>query len=332
MLTVKADAYGYGILEMSKAADAAQIDYLGVAMLDEAILLRKGGIKTPILILGCSMVEEAEDIVGYDLTQTVCTKEMASALSREAKRAGKQARIHIKVDTGMGRIGIFPEGAADFAGEISRLDDVEIEGIYTHFSSSFGKEPAFTTEQLNRFKRVLSQLREKGVNIPISHIANSLAILEYPQSHLDMVRAGFIVYGLGGLDDFKPVLSFKTRIVFVKRVPPQTPIGYERTYVTEKQTSIAVLPVGYADGLSRYLSNNGEVLVLGRRLPIVGRVCMDQVMVDAGDLDVKKGDEAVLIGRQGSDEITAEEVACRINTIERVVITGIGKRVPRVYK
>ena len=337
MAIVKANAYGHGAKEAAKAAERAGADYLGVAYLGEALELRSSQIKTPILILSETPASFVSHILEHDITQTVYTAQLAQALSAEAAKQGKKAKIHIKVDTGMGRVGVFPSGTIELLKQIKLLPFIEIEGIFTHFSCGEDSENGFTQKQFDSFLSVLDLIKKEGFSIPIKYCANSAAIFNFPKSQLDMARLGITMYGLypPGLKkrplELERVLSLRTKVLYIKRVPKGTPLSYGATYVTEKETSIATLPLGYADGLSRRLSNKGQVLIKGKKYPIVGRVTMDMTLVDTGDDKIEVWDEVTIIGRDGGQEITADEVAVLIDSINYEVVCGIGKRVPRIY-
>jgi alanine racemase len=332
MAVVKADAYGHGAVPVSKAIEKI-VDYLAVATLPEAVEIKKAGIKKPILLLGETHLSNAEAIVKGGFVQTVYTIPFAKALSNAASRLKKKARVHLKIDTGMGRIGVHFGKAEDLFVKVKELPNINIEGIFTHFAGAEEMDE-FTSEQLKRFKSFISKIDSAGY---ILHAANSAATLYHKESHLDMVRVGLSMYGLyppGGRGHavmLRPALEFKTRVIYMKKIPAGTPLSYGSTYIAGKATNIATLPVGYADGLPRALSNKGEVLIGGKRHPIVGRVCMDMTLVDVGNSKVKAGDEVVLIGRQGKDSISADEVAKLADTISYEIICGIGKRVPRIY-
>ncbi|MFA5098247.1 MAG: alanine racemase [Candidatus Margulisiibacteriota bacterium] len=337
MAIVKANAYGHGAKEIALAAEKAGADYLGVAYLGEALELRSCGVKTPILILSETPPSFADHVVEHDITQTVYTVQLAQSLSRSASRQGKKAKVHLKVDTGMGRVGVFPSEVMGLLKNIAHLPFVEVEGIFTHFSCGEDLESGFAKKQLDSFMSVLDQTKKEGFSIPIKYCANSAAVFNFPKSHLDMVRLGITMYGLypPGLKRcpvaLQKVLTLKTKVLYIKRVPKGTPLSYGATYVTQKETSIATLPVGYADGLSRLLSNRGQVLIRGNRYPIVGRVTMDMTMVETGDDKIEVWDDVSIIGKDGSEEITADEVAGLMDSINYEVVCGIGKRVPRVY-
>lgn len=336
LVTVKADAYGHGILQVSKRLVRCGVDYLGVASLDEAVCLRKAGVKCPILVLGVIFPSQARAVVDHKLTQTVCDFEAASALNRIGARKNRRIPVHVKVDTGMGRLGVNWDNAEDFITAIyNRMKHISIEGVFTHFPCA-DENKAMTVEQIRLFGRLVLRLEEKGIFILFKHCANSMAVLDYPGSHFNLIRPGLIIYGLypkEGLSiRLKPVLSLKSKVVFLKSVKKGTPLSYGHTYITSQNTSIAVIPIGYGDGYSRGLSNKAQVLIKGRRFPVVGTVCMDQILVDTGRLKAKVGDEVVLIGRQGKQAITAEEISRLTRTIPYEVVCQVGRRVPRVYK
>lgn len=338
---VKADGYGHGALEVAQTALACGASYLAVAILDEALQLREQGIKAPILILGFTPEEQFDRIVEHDIIQTVYNLKSAQLLSQEAKKQGKKAKIHIKLDTGMSRIGFQAEPSA--LCEIKKLfalEGLEVEGIFTHFAKADEKDKTFTHEQFKKFTTVVDALEKDGFHIPIKHTANSAAIMELPDTHLGMVRPGIILYGLypsAELDRsrirLKPVMSLKTRVSHVKKLGRGRSISYGGTFVTRRESLIATLPVGYADGYSRLLSSRAHVLIKGQRAPVVGRVCMDQCMVDVTDIKggVEPGQDVVLFGSMGSETISADEIAKIIGTINYEVVCAVARRVPRVY-
>ncbi|MFH1347831.1 MAG: alanine racemase [Candidatus Margulisiibacteriota bacterium] len=334
MAVVKANAYGHGAVAVSRAAVEAGADFLAVANLLEAMELREAGIVSPILILTESPTSVMDEIIQYDLSQTIYSFTEAQALSDEARKRNKNARVHVKIDTGMGRVGVRPSEANAFITKISSLTGLDIEGVFTHFAMAEDPQDNFTQDQFQKFSQVISKVD----HIPIKHSANSAAVLFHPETHLDMVRVGLMMYGLypqgnsRRLIDLKPALSFRSRVTYLKRVPAGTPLSYGCTYVAPKETSIATIPVGYADGFSRRLSNRGQVIIRGKRYPVVGRVTMDLTMLDVGNAKVEVGDEVVLIGEQNGQAISADEVAALEDTISYEVVCGIGKRVPRIYK
>lgn len=340
MAVVKANAYGHGAVEVSRVALEHGADWLGVAIYEEAEELRQAGIGAPILILGYSPPDEAEAIVSLDLSQAVWTRGQAEALARAAAKLGRPAKVHIKLDTGMGRIGFLP--TAEAVKEIERiaaLPGIVIEGTFTHFSSADDEDKTFTREQLERFHQMLGAIRSRGVEVGLRHAASSAAILTMPEAHLDLVRLGVSLYGhfpgpAARRDDVTllPAMSFKTQIVHLKELPAGWPVSYGRTYYTDKPTRVATLPVGYADGYFRSFSNCGEVIIRGRRCPVIGRVCMDQIMVDATACQqAQVGDEAVLFGRQQNLILSTEELAQHIGTISYELLCAVGRRVPRRY-
>ncbi|RJQ28947.1 MAG: alanine racemase [Peptococcaceae bacterium] len=340
MAVVKADAYGHGAVEVSKAALAGGADWLGVARLAEGVALRAAGLDAPVLVLGYTPPEHSAEVIRYGLSQTVYTGEAASSLAAAAVREGKRARAHVKVDTGMGRVGwpAEPPAAREIL-SVASLPGLEIEGIFTHFATADSKDKTYAAEQLDRFLEVIEVLRKNGLEIPFKHAANSAALLEMPESRLDMVRPGIIIYGLfpsaevdRTLINLRPAMSLKTRVAYVKSVPAGFKVSYGCTFISGRPTTIATLPLGYADGYSRLLSAKGEVLVHGRRAPVAGRVCMDYLMVDAGHIPgVAIGDEAVLFGRQGDEEIAVDEVAGWLGTINYEVVCMVSHRVPRIF-
>ena len=334
---VKADAYGHGMKEVSRVIIEEGVEYLGVASLDEARELRDAGMKDRIIILGSILPGEAEGVLRFNVIQTVSDLGIAKTLSRLAEKKNRIVKIHAKIDTGMGRIGVWHKDAIHFVKELARLNNIKIEGIFTHFPSA-EDDKAFTQGQLKDFKSLIEELWRYNIDIPLKHTSNSVALVDFKDAHMNMVRPGLIMYGLYPRNDLmrrlglKPALSLKTKVVYVKPVSKGRSISYGRTHITKKDTKIATIPVGYGDGYSRHLSNNADVLIRGKRVPVVGRVCMDMSMVDVGNLGkVKVGDEAVLIGRQGKEIIRAEELAKAMRTIPYEVVCNIGRRVPRVY-
>jgi alanine racemase len=335
---VKADGYGHGMEQIARTSLSCGAKLLGVANIEEGIFLRKRGITAPILILGSVYpLSSFSYILRYDLSPAICSLQASEELSKIAMRRRKKVRVHIKVDTGMGRIGISAENAANLVKRVIQLPGIIIEGIFTHLAAA-DSDFEFTMEQIRKFQSVIDELRGDSINIKYRHMANSTAILRYPDAHFNLVRPGISLYGLLPFDGaekeirLKPVMQLKTKIVFIKRVRKGTSISYSRTWKAEKESIIGTLPIGYADGYNRLLSNQGEVLICGKRVPIVGRVCMDMCMVDLTSLpEVKVGQEVVLIGSQGKEKITAEEIAKLIGTINYEVVCGISKRVPRIY-
>jgi len=339
MAVVKGNAYGHDIVEVAKVSLESGANRLAVARIEEGILLREAGIKHPILILGLALSELAEAIVFYDLTPTVSDLEIVKTISDLAIQQNKISKVHIKVDTGMGRIGLLPHQVIDFLKKIRFFKNIEIEGIFTHFSVADEKDKTYTLNQFNKYEKVLEEIKEEGITIPIKHVGNSATLLDLPQMWLDMVRAGIAIYGLYPSEEVKktisllPAQTFKTRIIYLKELSGEEDIGYGRTYTTRGKTWVATLPVGYADGYNRLLSNRGVVLVKGKRAPVIGRVCMDQLMIDVSSIpDVQVGEEVVLWGKQNHEEITVEEIAKTIGTINYEVVHLPDKaRVPKLF-
>ncbi len=335
---VKAQAYGHGAIPVSRRLVELGCHLLGVALVEEGRDLRDAGIAAPILVMSPVFPEQAEAIVRAGLTPVVYTLAVARALSDAATGAGKTLFVHVKIDTGMGRIGISPEAAVEFTAAVSKLPGIVVEGLMTHFADADLRDKRFASAQMDRFESMIGALTSKGITIPLRHAANSAAVLEYDRALLTMVRPGLMLYGCNPLEsgvsvDLRPVLSLVTRIAFLKNVPAGVPVSYGRTFVTKRESLIATIPVGYADGYSRGLSNKGEAIVRGRRVPVAGRVCMDMTMLDVTDVPgVAEGDEAVLIGARGSERISADDIAAKTGTIAYEVLCGISGRVPRVVK
>ncbi len=340
MLVIKADGYGHGAIPIARQLYEAGIDYIGVATLQEAVALRKYGIDIPIMILGFTHEDEYPILIEHNIIQTVYRYEMAVKLSQVAVEMGRTATIHIKIDTGMTRLGFYPtDESVELIKRMHGLPGLKIEGLFTHFAQSDTHDRAYTQLQLDRFNELNRKLEAAGIFIPKKHASNSGGVINYPDAHFNMVRAGIILYGLYPSDDvdqsllkIKPSLSLLSNVIFVKEVAAGVPISYGGTYVTDCARRIATIPVGYGDGYPRSLSSKGRVLIHGQYAPIVGRVCMDQFMVDVTHIpDVIEGDEAVLIGAQGSNCVTVEEIAQLDGTINYEIVCQLGKRIPRVY-
>ncbi len=336
---VKADAYGHGALQVSMALMDAGVDYLAVAMVEEGEDLRQGGITCPILILGAIEPAQAARVIANNLEATVFDPGVAKALN-EAAGEGSRVDIHIKVDTGMGRLGVRPGRELDrLLTALSDLKNLNIKGIYTHFATSDEADKSYTNMQISYLGRCLDSLRAFNIDRPLVHAANSGAILDMPDAYYDAVRPGIILYGYYPSQevkrsiDLKPAMEWKTRMLHLKDVKPGCSLSYGGIYTTTRISRIATLPVGYADGYKRVFGNRAQVLVRGKRAPVVGRVCMDQCLVDVTDIEgVRLGDEVVLMGSQGDEAIWADELAMWDNTISYEILTTITKRVPRLYK
>lgn len=338
MAVVKANGYGHGATRVAKVALASGAHRLGVALPEEALELRAAGIDAPIHIFGEAPAQAAQDIVTHDLIATVFSRALPEALSTVAARRRKTAKVHLKVDTGMNRVGLHPRDVVEFSRWCRQLGNVEVEGVYTHFATADDPDAPAAAAQFRLFEKVLWDLDCEGLAPPMKHAANSAATILMPDSHLDMVRCGISIYGLHpgpattNRVKLKPALSWKCRASFVKKVPEGAGISYGHTYRPERETQIVTLPLGYADGYSRLLSNRAEVLVEGRRLPVAGTICMDQFMVDAGpEGTVAVDDEVVLIGRSGKEHVSADDIAMILGTINYEVVCMIGARVPRIY-
>ena len=331
---VKADAYGHGAIAVARKAIAAGAEYLAVATISEAMKLREAGFTTPLLILGLTKPDSSFDIVDADLTQTVCRLDLVQALSAEAVAQGKRVKVHLAVDTGLGRIGVRPEDAVHFARIITAMPGIELEGVFSHFALADITDKTFSIEQIRRFQEACNAIEAAGIRIPIRHIAESAAILDLPDVHFDMVRAGILQYGLWPSDEvtrplnLRPAMKFCARIVYIKTIPPGTSIGYGRNFIAERESRIATISVGYADGYLRAYAS-GYVEVHGRRAPIAGRICMDQCMIDITDIPkAKVGDIVTLFG---SDTLTADDLAHWANTISYEVLCLVSKHVSRIY-
>ncbi|MDS1029212.1 alanine racemase [Bacillota bacterium LX-D] len=339
MAIVKANAYGHGAVQVAEVLQN-QVNYFGVAVLAEALELRRNNIDKPILILGYTSTEDYPALIKAEVTQTVFSYEQAKNLSQAALALNKQVKIHIKIDTGMGRIG-FPisQETIKTALKIAKLPNLIIEGIFTHLANADAEDKTYSYQQLDKFTWVCDNLQRSGLEIPLKHAANSGTIVDLPEAHFDLVRPGIILYGLYPSDQVRkdkiklqPAMALKAKIVYLKQVAKGSSISYGCTYTTDKAAAIATIPIGYADGYTRLLSNRGVALVKGRRVPVVGRVCMDQLMLDVSDIPgVAEGDEVVLLGKQGEEVISAEELAKLIGTINYELVCMIRQRVPRKY-
>ena len=339
---IKADAYGHGALEVSGAIE--DLPYLwgyAVATVDEALALLEAGRKKPVLILGISFADQYEDIVAYDIRPAVCEFAAAHALSDIAVKQKKTCHIHIKIDTGMSRIGFqVTEENADLIAQISKLPNICIEGIFTHFAQADELDKTPALNQLALFREMIAITEARGVKIPIHHCSNSAGIVEIGEANMDMVRAGITLYGLWPSDevstdiiDLRPVMSLHSHISYLKTLEPGRKISYGGTYVTPSQRRIATIPVGYADGYCRGLSGKGYVLIHGKKAPVCGRVCMDQFMVDVTDIpEAKEGDEVTLLGKDGGAQITMEELGALSGRFNYEFACLITPRVPRVYR
>jgi alanine racemase len=336
---IKANAYGHGSVEAAKVFLENGADRLAVATLSEAIELREAGIDVPILILGYTPESQYSQVIEYNITQTIYNFESASVFSQAASLQNKTGTIHIKIDSGMGRIGFLPnDESVDEIIKISKLPNINIEGIFTHFATADEKDKSYTRLQFERFSTVVKKLEEKGLSIPIKHVSNSAAIIDFPEYNLDMVRPGIILYGYYPSNDvnkdriqLKPAMTLRAKISNVKTVSKGTGISYGQIFVTERESKIATIPIGYADGYTRMLTSKAEAFIKGKRVPVVGRICMDQCMLDVTEVeDVKIGDEVVLLGYEAGQP-DADEIGEKLNTISYEVLCMVGRRIPRVY-
>jgi alanine racemase len=339
MAIVKANGYGHGAVPLAHASIQAGAEYLAVALVEEGIELRENGITAPILVFSGLQEEQIDQFLDYDLEMTVYTESMARQISDRAQWWSQPARIHVKVDTGMGRVGVVPENSVELIQKIRQLSDIEIVGLYTHFATSDEKDKTYANFQLNRFKKVIAELEKKGINIPLKHAANSGAILDMPDTFFDMVRPGIMTYGWYPTDEtsesvpVKPVMTFKTRVLYIKKIQSGESVSYGRKFIAARPTLVATLSVGYADGYNRLLSNRGEVLIRGKKFPVIGRVCMDLIHVDLGnDNEIQVGDEVVLFGSQGGAKVSVNEICQKLDTIPYEVCCWISDRVVRVYR
>lgn len=347
LVVIKADGYGHGYKEIARTALENGADFFGVASADEAMQLRRNGFSTPILILGPVDDDEFEDVVRNDISLTVFDKSIAERISQSAKKVGKKAKIHIKIDTGMSRIGYVTTDGSDLTNKnivdeicrIIELENIELEGIFTHFSKADTPKDDFTHTQFKRFISICDMVEKAGVSIPIRHCANSGGIVNFPEYHLDMVRSGIITYGCTPSEesdinhlDLKPAMQLKSKVTDIKKISAGIGVSYGGTYETSDYTDIATFGIGYADGYFRALSNKAQVIIGGSKANIIGRVCMDQTMADVtGIKNIKIGDEVILFGTDGNNTITVDSVAKWADTINYEVLSVVGKRVPRVY-
>ena len=336
---VKADAYGHGAVRVAQEAARNGADFFAVALLQEGVKLREAGIETPILVLGSMLPEVAEICVRYDISHAVFDEERLYALNAAALKLHTKAKIHIKIDTGMHRIGVHVRDAGRFAKLAASLPGIYIEGVFSHFATADADDKQYAAYQFERFQEALRLIEAEGVHIPIRHIANSAALTELQEYQLDMVRQGITLYGLHPAHmidcykDFEPVMTVKTQVAFVKTLPPGETIGYGRTYTLTRPSVIATVPIGYADGFNRHLGcGHGEVWINGKRVPTVGNICMDQCMIDVTDVpDVKLGDEVIVMGSDGTNTILADDIARATGTINYEITCAFGQRLPKVY-
>ena len=341
MAVIKADGYGHGAVEIAETIE--KLDYLygyAVATVEEGLILRNHGIQKPILILGYVFPDQYVDMIKAGIRPTVFTKEMAEKLSVAAASIGRDCKIHFAIDTGMSRIGYqVTEEAADEMAQLSKLPHIIVEGIFTHFAKADETDKAYTDVQIGKYNYMRDELKKRGVTFPIYHCSNSAGIIDIKKANMDLVRAGISIYGLYPSEEvekknvpLRPAMELISHVSYVKTVPEGTPVSYGGTYVTEKETSLATIPVGYGDGYPRSLSNKGYVLIHGKKAPIRGRVCMDQFMVDVTDIpDVKFGDKVTLVGKDGDEFLPVETLSDLSGRFNYEFVCDLGKRIPREY-
>jgi alanine racemase len=335
---VKANAYGHGAVRVAQKLSQLGVEYFCVGSPDEGIELRAAGIEKKIIVLAEVLPSQYADVIEGDLIQTAACRETLEALNEAGVREAKTIKVHLKIDTGMGRIGFFPEELPEVYNLAQKLDNIKIEGVFSHLAAADEENKKFSYQQLQKFNSALEKIKNSGFKLPLLHIANSAAVIDLKETSLDLVRPGIMLYGLlpsaelNQEADLKPLLSFKTRVVQLRKLPAGSAVSYGSTYKTETEEKLAVLPIGYKDGYPRLLSNQGEVLINGQRAPIRGRVCMGQTIVSVEAIDdVQVGGEVVLIGKQGAEEITATEIADLCGTINYEIVCGLSERLEKVY-
>lgn len=332
---IKANAYGHGMLTIAKQLIKLGVDYFGVAFLEEGIFLRENGIDTPILVMGGINIEQIPEFIKYDIDITTSSMDKTTAISQTAVSLGKKAKVHIKIDTGMERLGVHWYNSERFIEETYNSENIIVEGVFTHFAKS-DNDKEFTEKQIKRFDNILNMMAMHHLPTKFVHCANSAGIINFKDSHYNMVRPGLMLYGYSDLPkgfegELKPVMTLLTKVSYFKVIAEGTGVSYNHTYTSDKQTRIVTLPIGYGDGYNRLLSNRGEVIIRGKRYPVVGNVCMDQMMVDVGpDGEAFNGDDVLLFGKEDNDELRLEELCDKIGTIPYEILTMISSRVPRV--
>ncbi|MBC7232267.1 MAG: alanine racemase [Chloroflexi bacterium] len=338
MAVVKGDGYGHGAVMVARTALQNGATRLATARVDEAIQLRQAGITVPIFVLGYVPVEEMEAVVKWRIDAPIMHWDIAVALSQLSSKASVITPVHVKVDTGMGRFGLMPDEVANFVEQLLTLPGLRFEGLYTQFATADEKDKTYTYQQFAIYKQVLQNLQDKGISVPIRHVANSPTTLDLPEAHLDMVRCGTVIYGLYPSPEvdhsipLKPALMLKSRVARLQTLPAGWGVSYGRTYIPAQPIRAALVPLGFGDGFRRALSNIGYVLIRGKRAPVIGRICMDQCIVNVSDIpEIERDDEVVLIGKQGNEEISADLMAETLHSIHYEVLTAISARVPRVY-
>ncbi len=338
LAVVKADAYGHGLVPVARTLAAAGVDYLGVASVEEGLALRAAGVGLPVLLLMGVLPQESEKAVGAELEVVLFRRDLAEALEAACRTQGKRARVHLKVDTGMGRLGLFPGEVLPFLAGLADCPHLEVVGLISHLAAADEEDKSYTRKQLEEFASLVAEVRRGGWAVPLSHLANSAALTEIPQTHFGLVRPGIMLYGSPAAPQrpapvsLKPVMSFTSEVLQVKDLPPGASVSYGRTYVVSERTKLAVVPVGYCNGYSRLLSNRGAVLIKGRRAPIRGRVCMNLIMVDGTHIPgLEVGEAVTLLGEDQGSRITAEELAAWAQTISYEIYCALGAANPRRY-
>ena len=341
MAVIKADGYGHGAGQIAEMMERWNYIWgFAVATLDEAVVLRTEGIQKPILVLGCVFPDQYMEMLKHEIRMNIYTEEMAESISRMAAREGKTAYMHIKLDTGMSRLGFgINEQSAETIKRISKMPNVNMEGIFTHFTKADEKDKSFTKKQIQEFVWMTERLKEKNVRFTYEHCSNSAGIIDVPEANFDIVRAGISTYGLYPSEEvdktnvkLKPALALKSHVAFVKEIERGTPVSYGGTFVAKEKMKIATIPVGYADGYPRSLSNKGYVLIRGKKAPILGRVCMDQFMVDVTQIEgVSFGDKVTMIGKDGNEILPVEVLSELSGRFNYEFVCDLGKRIPRVY-
>lgn len=340
MTVVKANAYGHGAVAISKVLESIDVCYLAVASLDEALEIRKSGVKSPILVLSYISLSRSEEIIKNDITATVFQIKQARELNNWARSLNKKLKIHIKIDTGMTRIGFNFEDATHSILEILKCEYLELEGMFTHFSSADEFEEKYTNIQFEKYMKIVEELKSHEINIPIKHVCNSAGSISYPKMHLDMIRIGISLYGCYPSEEvdknkihLKPVMSLKTEVIRLNEVERGVSVGYGRKFITDRKSKLATIPIGYADGFSRSLSGKIKVLIKDELVPVVGRICMDQCIIDVTDIEgeVKIGDGVVIFGTQNNKTISTEFISQLIGTVNYEILCMVSRRVPRYY-
>ncbi len=336
MPVVKSEAYGHGASEVAKICQKEGVESFAVATVGEGVNLRKSGITGEILVLYNTRKEEVADALKYDISISLFKRNLAEKLNNEAAKQKKVAKVHIPVDTGMGWYGLSSDETLEFIDYVSSLKYIKIDGIYSHFSKTKSKK--FSENQIQTFRSIIKTLEGRGITANF-HLAKSSGVIAYDKSHMNMVRPGLMLYGIQPQDthhtnvNLKPAMSFKTRVFQVRDLPKDTPISYDGTFVTKRDSKAAILPIGYSNGLSRYLSNRGEAIIRGKKFPIIGNICMNITIIDVtDDPTVKEEDEVTLMGKDGSMEITADNIADKVNTTCYEILTSIGSRNQRIYR